>query len=64
MFVIWFEPPKIISYFAEALLNAIEFVDHHAMCSSLLAVVDIGKEACNGQNHMWTDLVGKQPTCK
>jgi hypothetical protein len=52
MFIVWFEPLEIILYFAEAPFNAIEFVDHHIMCSSLLVVVEIGMEACNGQNHV------------
>jgi hypothetical protein len=52
MFIVWFEPLEM--YFAEAL----QFVNHHVR-SSLLAVINMWKEACNGKNCMRVDLVGK-----
>jgi hypothetical protein len=64
MVVVWFEPLEIILYFAEALFNIIEFVNHHVICSSSLVVVDIQKEACNGKDCMRVDLVGEYPSKK
>ena len=59
MVVAWSNPVAVIVNFTQILINIVEFVNHHAMCNSLLAVVDVHKKACNGKNCMRVDLVGK-----
>ena len=59
MVVAWSNPVAVIVNFTQILINIVEFVNHHAMCNSLLAVVDVQKKACNGNNCMRVDLVGK-----
>ena len=59
MVVVWSNPVAVIVNFTQILINIVEFVNHHVMRGSLLAVVDVQKKACNGKNCMRVDLVGK-----
>ena len=58
----WSNPVAVIVNFMQILINIIEFVNHHAMCNSLLAVIDVQKKACNGKNCTPVDLVGEHPS--